>query len=215
MIDRTERDSRKVRRRAPLGVATLVVAALVVGLAIGFVSFARTIVTALPPPDPRADGIVVLTGGSARLNGALSLLAGGRAERLLISGVNPAVTRAALAEQVGEAVRPALSCCVDIDHARDTSENAAETRRWIDSQGFSSLIVVTSDYHMPRSMAELAGAMPEIDLIPYPVSNPDLRLADWWRNPESFSLLAREYGKFLVAEARQLLPPASSPAAAR
>lgn len=210
MTDRAEHNARLRRRRArrnrPLRFATLVLVAALVGLAVGFVSFARTVVTASPPSNPRADGIVVLTGGSARLDGALDLLAGGRAERLLISGVNPAVTPTALAEQVGESVRPALDCCVDIDHARDTIENAAETRRWIDDRGFSSLIVVTSDYHMPRSMAELAGAMPGIELIPYPVSNPDLRLADWWKNPDSFGFLAREYAKFLVAEARQLIP---------
>ena len=60
--------------------------------------------------------------------------------------------------------------------------------------------------HPPRSMAELGGAMPDVELISFPVSNPDLKLANWWRDPATFELLAREYGKFLVAEARQFLP---------
>ncbi len=188
--------------------------ALVAGLAVGFVAFARTVIESAAPADPRAEGIVVLTGGTARIDGALALLAQGRAGRLLISGVNPAVTRETLAEMVSEEVRPQLLCCVDFDHARDTIENATETERWVEEQGFRSLIVVTSDYHMPRSMAELAGAMPDVRLIAFPVSNPDLHLDDWWRNPEIFGLLAREYGKFLVAEARQLLPTTWSARAA-
>lgn len=202
-------DGRRVsrRRRRPFRFAALAfAAALLVGLAIGFIGFARSVVETAAPLDPRAEGIVVLTGGTARIDGALALLAEGRAERLLISGVNPSVTREMLAETVGTQVRPVLDCCVDLDHARDTVENASETQRWIEAQGFASLIVVTSDYHMPRSMAELAGAMPDIRLISFPVSNPDLQLADWWRDPAVFGLLAREYGKFLYAEARQLLP---------
>jgi uncharacterized SAM-binding protein YcdF (DUF218 family) len=195
------------RRRKPLWFAlTAIVGAVVVGLAVGFIAFARTVTVAAVPADPHAEGIVVLTGGSARIDGALGLLAEGRARRLLISGVNPVVTRKTLARMVGSELRPVLDCCVDLDHARDTIENAELTQRWVDKQGFKSLIVVTSDYHMPRSMAELGGAMPDVELISFPVSNPDLRLADWWRDPATFELLAREYGKFLFAEARQFLP---------
>ncbi len=62
--------------------------------------------------------------------------------------------------------------------------------------------MVTSDYHMPRSMTELADAMPGIKLIPYPVSNPELHLADWWNNAAAFGLLAREYAKYLLTAAR-------------
>jgi uncharacterized SAM-binding protein YcdF (DUF218 family) len=178
----------------------------VVGLAVGFVAFAEMVGKAAPPLDPRADGIVVLTGGTARIDGALALLAEGRAERLLISGVNPAVGRDAIAEMVPVDLRPALDCCVDLDHARDTIENATSTGAWMTKQGFTSVIVVTSDYHMPRSIAELADAMPEVRLIEFPVSTPDLDLRRWWRDPVVFNLLLREYTKYLVAEARQLLP---------
>ena len=112
--------------------------------------------------------------------------------------------------------RRLLRCCADLDRrAEDTVGNAIQTRRWADRRGFTSLIVVTSDYHMPRSMAELAEAMPDRELIAFPISSPELRLADWWRDREAFSLLIREYGKFLVAEARQALAPAPAMGAAR
>jgi uncharacterized SAM-binding protein YcdF (DUF218 family) len=197
--------------RAVLPAAGALAAVLLIG---GFVGFAERIAKAKPPPDPRADAIVVLTGGSARIDGALQLLADRRASRLLISGVNPRVSSDDLARLVGGDLRDDLDCCVDLGHdAIDTVGNAAETRSWAKQRGFSSLIVVTSDYHMPRSMTELAGAMPDVELIPFPVSNPQLRLSDWWRDAPTLGLLAKEYGKYLYARARQFLP-ATTPAAA-
>lgn len=172
----------------------------------GFIGFARSVVDARPPEAVRADGIVVLTGGTARIDGALALLAEKRAARLLISGVNPVVTPGVLAGRVAGDLRDELSCCVDLGHdARDTIGNAAETREWVENHHFSSVIVVTSDYHMARSMTELATAMPGVRLIAFPVSNPDLHLARWWQEPGAFALLAREYVKYLLALARQAL----------
>lgn len=198
------RSSRHLWRRIGIPAAGAFLAILLVA---GFLGFAQEVATATPTPDPRADAIVVLTGGSARIDSALRLLGEGRAKRLLISGVNPSVTATDLANLVEGDLRDKLACCVDLDRqAIDTVGNAAETREWTAAHGFTSLIVVTSDYHMPRSMTELSAAMPNIVLIPFPVSNPDLRFAEWWRHPATFTLLVREYGKFLIAKARRLLP---------
>lgn len=205
--------ARAASRPSPLrGVFLLIRAAMVIvigavlALAIGFVMFVDDIVAAAPPADARAEGIVVLTGGSARIDGALRLLAEGRASRLLISGVNPAVGPAALAGTVDEDLDAILACCVDLGHeALDTSGNASEAQSWAEARNFHSLIVVTSAYHMPRSLAELGAAMPDVQLVPYPVSTPDLQLADWWNDPVAFGLLAREYGKYLLVAARTTL----------
>jgi len=202
------RNPRRLWRRTGIPVAGTLLAIVLV---VGFFGFAEEVATATQPSDPRADAIVVLTGGSARIDEALRLLSEGRAARLLISGVNPSVTATDLANLVESGLRDELDCCVDIDRqAIDTVSNAAETREWAAEHGFSSLIVVTSDYHMPRSMIELAAAMPTATLIPFPVSNPDLGFGDWWRRPATFTLLLREYGKYLIAKARQLLPVESS-----
>jgi uncharacterized SAM-binding protein YcdF (DUF218 family) len=186
---------------------------LLVGLCLlalvgGFVAFATHVVRAVPPVDPHADGIVVLTGGASRIDGALQLLADGHGDRLLISGVNPTVTRSMLAATINGDLDAAFECCADLDHrAMDTVGNANEAARWVKTRGFTSLIVVTSAYHMPRSMAELGRAMPGIALIAYPITNPDLHLGAWWHDPTAFALLVREYSKFLVAEARQAFTP--------
>jgi uncharacterized SAM-binding protein YcdF (DUF218 family) len=193
-----------MRKTMKLIRAVLLLAALAaVALAAGFVAFASSIAGARVPADPRAQGIVVLTGGSARIDGALRLLAEGRAERLLISGVNPSVSLKELAGTLDKDLEQPLACCVDLGReARDTIGNATETRDWAKARGFDSLIVVTSDYHMPRSITELSEVMPKATLIPYPVTNPDLHLAGWWSSPEAFGLLVREYGKYLVALGR-------------
>lgn len=190
----------------------LLAGAVAIALVVGFIAFAVGIAGAAPPASPRAEGIVVLTGGSARIDGALRLLVDHRASRLLISGVNPSVGTKALAGTLDADLDAVLACCVDLGHtARDTIGNATETRDWAADHGYTSLIVVTSAYHMPRSLAELHDAMPRVALVPYPVSNPELHLTEWWGNAEAFGLLVREYGKYLLTAARLAIAP--SPAA--
>jgi uncharacterized SAM-binding protein YcdF (DUF218 family) len=191
----------------------LLAGAVAVALVVGFVAFAVQIAGAVAPANPKAEGIVVLTGGSARIDSAMHLLAEHRASRLLISGVNPAVGTEALADTLDTGPDAAmLACCVDLGHAaRDTIGNATETRDWVRDHRYASLIVVTSAYHMPRSLAELADAMPGFELIPYPIANPELRLADWWHDPEPFGLLVREYSKYLLTVTRLAVSPQAPP----
>jgi uncharacterized SAM-binding protein YcdF (DUF218 family) len=199
-----KRTPRKIWRRA---LVPAIGALAVILLIVGFFSFAEDIAKATTPSDPHADAIVVLTGDSPRIEEAFRLLNEGRAARLLISGVNPSVTDADLAKIVDGDLRGQLDCCVDLGRkANDTVGNATETRNWVEEHGFASLIVVTSDYHMPRSMTELSGAMPTVALIPFPVSNPNFHFSDWWHDPTTLTLLVREYGKYLLAKARRLLP---------
>lgn len=171
-------------------------------LCAGFLVFAHG-VSRLPPATARpADGIVALTGGEERIAEAVKLLANGRARRLLITGVHPGTSKVQLVGLNPQSA-PLFRCCVDLDKkALDTRDNATETTIWARRQGFRSLIVVTSSYHMPRTLIELRQAMPDADFIPYPVRSPALRCEGWWKDRYTVWVLAREYVKLLTALSR-------------
>ena len=155
-----------------------------------------------------ADGIVVLTGGASRISDAIELLAMGHGKRLLISGVHRTTSTAEIA-RINPRYEGLVSCCVDLDHsAINTTGNAIETRRWANDRRFSSLIVVTSAYHMPRTMAELARQMPDVTLVPFPVVTEKLRNEPWWTSGATARLILSEYTKFVVATLRMSLEPA-------
>jgi uncharacterized SAM-binding protein YcdF (DUF218 family) len=202
----------RVRGRFRLARIGLVLAGVAVAVVAGdFGRFVWTVTTAAPPADARADGIVVLTGGAERIPNGVALLAAGRASRMLISGVNPQVSDVAVAKD-----KPSLAafntCCVDFGReAADTIGNAAEARKWVEAHGFRSVMVVTSAYHIPRSLAEFAEALPDRTLIPYPVVRSELGLDAWWRNPAAARLLGAEYLKYLLARARLLVERVGGP----
>lgn len=187
-----------------LGLAALVAA----GFGTGFLLFAMQVPGEEVALRENADGIVVLTGGAARISDAVELLAAGRGRRLLITGVHRATTTRELARVVPGS-RHLLSCCVDLDHsAVNTVGNAAETRRWAKRLGFTSLIVVTSSYHMPRSMAELSRQLPDVKLIAFPVVTEKMRAEPWWSSVPTAKLLISEYLKYIVAQVRMRLEAA-------
>jgi uncharacterized SAM-binding protein YcdF (DUF218 family) len=188
-----------VRRLRVLSAVGLVCVLAVVG---GFIWFLLQLRSSEERPTTRADGIVVLTGGSSRVADAIDLLANGYGSRLLISGVHWANGSEDISRRLPES-QPLLACCVDLDHsAINTRSNATETERWARERGFHSLIVVTSNYHMPRAIVELAHAMPDVTLIPYAVIGEKWRDEPWWSSGAAARLLLSEYAKYLVAGVR-------------
>ncbi len=146
-----------------------------------------------------------MTGGTSRISDAVELLASKRGQRLLISGVNPATRQQEIAQLMPE-YKKFFDCCVDLDRsALNTVGNATETRRWAKEQGFKSLIVVTSNYHIPRAMAELSHQLPDVSLIAFPVVTHSL--SDMWQNETTAKLLFFEYLKYMVAQARMRIDP--------
>ncbi|HLI12265.1 MAG TPA: ElyC/SanA/YdcF family protein [Alphaproteobacteria bacterium] len=186
------------RRLAVIGGVAAALAILWVG---GLVWFSRQVPTTVEQPDATTDAIVVLTGGSERLEAGLALLEAGRAKKLFVSGVYRGV-------EVNELLRLArrspahLDCCIALGHAADsTYSNAMETAVWMAAENYHSLLLVTAAYHMPRSLLEFRRAMPGIKLIPHPVF-PERVKSDWWLWPGSAELIIGEYDKYLLALAR-------------
>jgi uncharacterized SAM-binding protein YcdF (DUF218 family) len=181
----------------------------------GFGLFATHVSEMTTPSDVAdADAIIVLTGGQARIDAALDLLKSGKGKRLLISGVNPAADREDLRAATGGDSR-LFSCCVDIDHAAlDTIGNAEESAKWVESHDYASVILVTNNYHMPRSLLEVGRLVGSAELKPYPVVNSKLSDGGWMTKPEALRVIFTEYTKYLAALARGVVPLRTVPAVA-
>lgn len=185
--------------------AILMVVLLIWG--VGLISFAGRVAYSTPAGEPPvADGVVALTGASdARITAAMKLLETGKARRMLISGVNPQASRADI-RGVAKATRRLYDCCVDLGfQAADTVGNARETARWVRKHNYHSLIVVTSDFHMPRAMLEQRAALPDVNFTPYPVASPEMNARHWWRTQEGARRMILEYCKYLAILARESL----------
>lgn len=172
----------------------------------GFGVFSSHIGRLAAPPQPEgADAIIVLTGGQARIDAALNLLKAGKGRRLLISGVNP-VTSPEDIRRASGADAALFSCCIDIDRlAADTVGNAMESAKWLSANDFGSVILVTNNYHMPRSMLEMRRFGAGARIMPYPVVNTPIDGGEWLLNADALRVLFTEYTKFIAAVARDML----------
>ena len=181
-----------------LGIA----ATLSAGWLAGLIWFAETIPTAAGTPGQRTDAVVVLTGGTGRLEVGIDLLAQGRAKKLFISGVYRGVDVSEILRLVKKQGKD-LECCMALGHLADnTRGNAAETADWMKAEGYRSLRLVTANYHMRRSWLEFRRAMPKVAIIAHPVSPRGFKAREWWLWPGSLRLVTGEYLKYLIALVR-------------
>lgn len=198
-------------------------ALLVIGLiwTTGLFAFASRVQESTPTPEPAAaDGIVALTGANSneRIAAAVQLLTAHKGQRVLVSGVNRDVSREQLRTASGT-VRRLYDCCVDLGFtAADTVGNARETAEWARAMRYRSLIIVTSDYHMPRAMLELRAVLrpPAATLQTYAVPTAALKTRHWWRSPGAARLMVVEYSKYLAILGREAvlgLGPRATPSA--
>ena len=167
---------------------------------IGLLWFAFSLPKSVPDPDIETGAIVVLTGGVGRVHQGLELLSQGRARKLFVSGVYRGVDVEELL-RVSRQSPQELACCIALGYQADnTRGNAVETRAWLREQkNLRSLRLVTSAYHMPRSLLEFRRIMPTIKIVPHPIFPDDFRPDAWWRWPAKPNLIVSEYSKYLVA----------------
>lgn len=171
----------------------------------GLVWFALGIPERVEDPAAETDAIVVLTGGSRRLNEGLTLLLRGRAKKLFVSGVHRGVDVAELLRAAQQSPHE-VQCCIALGYEADnTAGNAAETARWMKEQGYRSLRLVTSGYHMRRALLEFRAAMPDAAILPHPVFPDTFPARNWWTRGGNLALAAGEYTKYLAAALRLAL----------
>ena len=151
----------------------------------------------------RTDAIVVLTGGRHRLAEAIRLLNEGMSDKLFISGVQKNISLRDLEKK--NAIKAFAGDKITLDKvATNTFENARETSLWIEKQNIRSIRLVTSNYHILRSVVEFRRWNKNVKIILHPVYSEKIS-ASWWKSIDSFWFLAQEYNKFLVAYVRALV----------
>jgi len=193
---------RRIRDRGPLLGNLLLFLVGVAGLWwIGLFRFVEAIPVEIVDHETRSDAIVVLTGGSGRLDAGLDLLEANIASRLFVSGVYKGVEVRRLLN-LSEKGRAHLESRIAIGNAENTRENAGETAAWVAGKDIKTLRLVTAAYHMPRSRLEFNNAMPGVRVISNPVFPNHVKQERWWQYPGTAMLIASEFNKFLFAWAR-------------
>jgi uncharacterized SAM-binding protein YcdF (DUF218 family) len=180
----------------------------------GFLAFAAAIPPTVRNPDQPVDAIVVLTGGDVRLAEGFALLDKGLAKKMLISGVSNGVDMPALLQTLNGTPQPTqavLDCCVTLGYdARSTEGNARESLRWLGENSFTTIRLVTANYHMNRSLLEFRRVMPQITIIANPVFPKQMQDPYWFAHPGTVFLLFNEYHKYLAAAARAKIADAGA-----
>lgn len=155
---------------------------------LAFVFFAFTLGKAAPLGSPPTDAAVVLTGGPGRIEHAIDVIRSHKAQRLLVDGVDPSVTKADLAHHLPGSAK-LLACCVDLgSESVDTRSNAEEASRWLAGHDYKSLRLITSDWHMRRGLYEFHRVL----------GNRYVVVPDAVETEPSFVTLFGEYNKYLL-----------------
>lgn len=171
------------------------------GWSLGLLWFANNIQKNTLLSDQPTDAIIVLTGGAERVATGLSLLSRGLAQRLFISGVHEHVKIKDLLLQISLSEREKINpATIALGYAAaTTTQNAQETALWVRKNHIRTLRLVTANYHMRRSLLEFSQRLPDVQIIPHPISPKNFHDKMWWQWPGTFDLIIREYHKLLGA----------------
>jgi uncharacterized SAM-binding protein YcdF (DUF218 family) len=170
------------------------VASAVLIYVFGFLGFALT----LPQPvsGQLTDAVIVPTGGPGRIARGIDVVEEGLARELFVSGVDPEVKPKEFAAQFKVPSR-LMTCCVTLGYlAVDTRSNAGEAAQWMKENRFSSVRLVTTDWHMARAASEFAEALPAGTMI----------VRDAVKSTPDLATLYLEYNKLIAAAVSQGLP---------
>lgn len=171
----------------------------------GLIDFVDQIPDSVTDEARHTDAIIVLTGGTLRLEKGFELLSAKMAGKLLVSGVDKGIPIEEVLKAAGLTLA-GMDCCVTLGYmAEDTGSNAIESAVWIRTNRVTSIRLVTSSYHMPRSLLEFRATVPGVEIVPHPVFPEHVMVDEWWTRPGTASLVIAEYNKYLLAATRHWL----------
>lgn len=185
-----------------LRAAFFIIKSFFLALLLGFVIFVYSIPNEPSKLKEKTDAIVVLTGGMHRIEEGFKNLSTNNSQKMFISGVYDQTNLSELLiineQQVFDMLKLKNSKKVELGkNAHSTRENAEETYSWIKKNNIKSIRLVTSNYHIPRSVFEFKKILPTIEIVANPVFSGNFQKNNWWNHPLTIKIMIKEYLKFL------------------
>ena len=157
----------------------------------------------------KSSNIVILTGGTNRIKDGLNIInqfdKSKRTKfKILVSGTGKGFSKNSLIKQIGPNFNPKLiECCIYLDSvSKNTFTNAIETSKWANRNDLKEFILITSNYHMPRAILEFKNVMPNHKIYTFPITPRKHNIKEWMRSYETFSLIFKEFCKYIVSNLR-------------
>ena len=161
----------------------------------GFVMYLKKIYHDQISFNDQTDGIAVLTGGKGRINLGLELFNKNKNLRLIISGVDKKVSVKSI---IPNDIKNKTRITIDKD-SETTYENAKIINEWTSKYKLQNVTIITSYYHMPRSMMLIQLLTPTINFYAYPVEKNVSYKTSFKENMKYYFFLTEEYIKYLVS----------------
>ena len=164
-------------------------------LVIGFFYFLNFIKYNKLVVDKSIDSIAILTGGKGRITLGLKLFKKHPDIKLIISGVDKKISiKSFLPSKLHENNK------IYIDQlSESTFENALVITDWLKKNKLYNVYVITSYYHMPRSMLLLNNLTQEVNFYAYPVKREKSKNSNFLPNIKYTLFLMQEYIKYLLS----------------
>ena len=178
-------------RKLALYISSLIILFLIYG----FVIFLKKIQYNQVNFNYQTDGIAVLTGGKGRINLGLELFNKNKNLRLIISGVDKKVSDKSI---IPNDLKNKSSITIDKE-SESTYQNAKIINKWTSKYKLQNVTIITSYYHMPRSMMLMQSLTPTINFYAYPVEKKISNKISFRENILYYFFLTEEYIKYLVS----------------
>jgi len=164
-------------------------------LILGFFYFLKVITYTNVIIGKNIDGIAILTGGKGRIDLGLRLFTKQSNIKLIISGVDKKVSiNSVLPSKFQENNR------IYIDQVSEsTFDNAVVIADWAKKNQLYNINVITSYYHMPRSMLLLKKFTEKVNYYAYPVKKEKSKHSNLLPDMLFTLFLMQEYIKYLLS----------------
>ena len=182
---------KRIMRKLALYIIFLIILSFIYG----FIIFLKKIQYNKVNFNSQTEGIAVLTGGKGRINLGLELFDKNRNLKLIISGVDKKVSNKSI---IPNNFKDKSNITID-KVSESTYQNAKIINKWTSKYKLQNVTIITSYYHMPRSMMLMQLMAPNINFYAYPVKKKISNKISFKENILYYFFLIEEYIKYLLS----------------